>query len=83
MTMIYTKKRLGLELNSRLVAGFSLITISKWALKLYSENELEFEDNVEDTILKLIAMDEGSESIHVREDLQRLADTLFDKKTLP
>lgn len=77
--MIYTKKQFGLELHSKLLIKCTYNEISKWAFKIYIDHGSDFENELDFSVLKLIAMEEGPEFILSREELQLLAETLIGK----
>ena len=78
--MTYTKKKFGLELKSKLIMKNNNNEISKWAFKIYIDHGLEFENGLDDIVLKLIAMEEGPEFFLSNEELQLLADKLIGKE---
>lgn len=77
--MTYTKKEFGLELKAQLLQGDDYRKISKWAFKIYIDQGLEFEKDLDYTVLKLIAMEEGAEFILSKEDLLILSDKLINE----
>ncbi len=78
--MAYTKNQFGSALKTRLLTGHSCQEISKWAFKIYTDHGLEFENDLDYFVLKLIAMEEGPEFYLSDEELKLLADELIREK---
>lgn len=78
--MIYTKKEFGSELKGKLSEGNNYHDISKWAFKIYTDRGLEFEDGLDDFVLKLVAMEEGPEFVLSKEELKSIADQLLNRE---
>jgi hypothetical protein len=77
--MTYTKKEFGLGLKAQLLQRNDYSKISKWAFKIYIDEGLRFEDDLDYIVLKLIAMEEGPEFIFSKEDLLILANKLINE----
>ena len=77
--MIYTKKQFGLELKEKIAKGSTCKEISRWAFKVYTNYGLDFEDELDYFVLKLIAMEEGPEFFLSKEELMFLANELTGK----
>ena len=76
--MTYTKKEFGVELHAQLLLGNDYNEISNWAFQIYINHGLEFEKNLDNFVLKLIAMQEGPEFILSKEELRNLANELIN-----
>lgn len=76
VVMAYTKKQFGLELKEKIVEGSNNQQISKWAFKVYTDHGLNFEDGLDYFVLKLVAMEEGTEFSLSKDDLILLANEL-------
>lgn len=77
---MYTKKQFGLELKSKLLAGDRWDEISKWAFQIYLDYISEFESGLGHVVLKLVAMEEGSEFLLSEEELRSLANELIGEE---
>ena len=55
--MTYTKKKFGLELKSKISKNINHIEIAKWAFKIYIDFGLDFENGLDEVVLKIIAME--------------------------
>lgn len=75
--MGYTKKEFGIELKHKLFSGCSNHEISKWAFSVYLDHGLEFEDDLEFFVLKIVAMEEGPEFFISNDDLNILSEKLI------
>ena len=71
-----TKREFGILLSDHLLRGASVNDVSRWAHSLYLERGREFEPEVGDLVMKLIAMDEGPEFQYSREELVEMAGEL-------
>ncbi len=67
------KKMFGLELHSKLALGHDYNQISDWAFQLYHDPDLNLDNDLTTTVLKLISMQEGSEFILSAEELESIA----------
>lgn len=73
--MMLTRAEFGRALKEELKKGYDVVRIARWAYELHS-NATDFEAGLEAAILRVIAMEEGSEFELSEEDLGRLSDSL-------
>lgn len=68
---------LGLGLRSQLAYESDYNQISDWAFQLYNDPDVDFDDDVSQVIMKLVAMQEGPEFILSKEELELMAQELI------
>lgn len=73
--MTVTRAEFGRALREELKRGYDVVRIARWAYEFHLR-ATDFESGLEPEILRVIAMEEGSEFEQSVEDLERLADAL-------
>ncbi len=80
MREIYTKKMLGEGLLNEILRGKDIDSIANWAYRTYSETSYEFESEIVDIIMSLVAMLEGPEFEYTHEELREIANKLITEE---
>ena len=75
--MAYTRKDFGLELKEKIKKGETQDAIGKWAYKMYWEHMLEIDDEFQDFLTDLDAIQDGPEFERSYEELDQIADRLI------
>lgn len=73
---MYTKKQFGTILKAKIATGISNQEIAEWAFEIYNRYELDFEKNLDQIVLQLVAMGEGPEFFLSKKELLSLANEL-------
>ena len=75
--MKLTSKKLGSIILTELETGYEVVKVSRIALDLYQDSEIELTPEINNLLLELIAMEEGPEFEFSEKDLFELANKLF------
>lgn len=75
--MAYTRKQFGLELKEKIKQKTDVDLIGSWALSIYYEHMLEIDDEFQDFLTDLNAMEGGPEFERSYEELDEIADRLI------
>ncbi|MCX5924641.1 MAG: hypothetical protein NTZ68_04425 [Candidatus Dependentiae bacterium] len=75
--MAYTRKDFGLELKEKIKKGEAQDAIGEWAYAMYYEHMLEIDDDFQDFLTDLNAMEGGPEFARSYEELDQIADRLI------
>ena len=75
--MAYTQKEFGLELKKRIKAKQGIAIIGRWAFGRYWSYKLEIDDDFQNLLKDLSAMENGPEFEFSYEELDQIADRLI------
>jgi hypothetical protein len=75
--MAYTRKQCGLELKEKIKHKIDAALIGRWAYSMYYEHMLEIDDDFQDFLLDLNAMEDDPQFELSYEKLDQLADKLI------
>jgi hypothetical protein len=70
--MSYTSMMLGDELERELKYGYDVVRIARMAFKIYHEHGRDLSSELDEMLLSLMAMEEGSEFEFSEEELWKL-----------
>ena len=59
--MTYTAEEFGIELLDQIKFGYDVVRIAYWAHQKYMDLGIEVEESVQQSILQIVAMEEGPE----------------------
>ena len=76
--MIYTVKDFGNDIIDQIKIGYDVVRIARWAHQKYMESGIEVEEDVQQAILKIVAMEEGPEFEMDQNELIAFAKGLID-----
>jgi len=72
----YSKNDFGTGLRRQLEGPFDVVRIARWAFREFHNNCREMEPELQEVVLKVVAMEEGPEFEYSAEELKSLADQL-------
>ena len=75
--MAYTKKDFGLELKEKIKNKIDVAEIGRWAFSVYWEHMLEIDDDFQDFLTDLNAMEDDPQFEFSYEKLDQIADRLI------
>jgi hypothetical protein len=78
--MKFTHRKLGLWLLTQLEDSTPITAIAKAAYQIYSNHELEKDENVNEVLYDLMLMDAGEEFERPRQDLETLGLSLINQQ---
>ncbi len=80
--MNYSKKEFGQALETQLLSGYDVIRLARWAYTLFSEHSSHLEPGLQEILMQIVAMEEGTEFEFSESELKKLAEELAaDPKT--
>ncbi|MBI2344744.1 hypothetical protein HYV10_01575 [Candidatus Dependentiae bacterium] len=75
--MAYTRKQCGLELKEKIEQKVDVVSIGRWAYNMYYEHMLEIDDDFQEFLKDLNAMEDDPQFELLYEELNYLADKLI------
>ncbi|MCX5924640.1 MAG: hypothetical protein NTZ68_04420 [Candidatus Dependentiae bacterium] len=75
--MAYARKDFGLELKEKIKNGEAQDAIGKWAYEIYYEHMLDIDDDFQEFLKDLNAMEDDSQFERSYEELNKIADKLI------
>ena len=73
------KQMIGKELKSELAKGYDIVRISRWALRVFSENIRFLDSSTRDILEKLLSMEDDPQFELTAIDLRNLAERLISE----
>lgn len=73
---MYTKFDFGKELAEQVNKKYDIIYLSNWAHRKYLDHANQLDEETDNAIMAIIAMDEGDEFVLTKEELLKLASDL-------
>jgi len=73
------KQMIGKELKSELAQGYDIVRISRWALRVFSENIRSLDASSRDILEKLFSMEDDPQFELTADELCALANKLIDE----
>ncbi len=74
--MSYSKQEFGQRLKDQILSGYDIVKLARWAHSLFLENSSQMEPELQETIMQLVAMEEGPEFEFSEAELTELAEEL-------
>lgn len=74
--MTLTAKKLSSALQAELDKGYDIVRIARVAFHLYQDHGVELTPDLDETLLQLMAMEEGPEFEYSEEELRALVEKL-------
>lgn len=74
--MTLTAKKLSSVLQAELDKGYDVVRVARVAFQLYQDYGVELTPDLDETLLQLMAMEEGSEFEYSEEELRVLVEKL-------
>jgi len=75
--MAYTRKECGLELKEKIRQMVNVVEIGKWAYAMYSEHMFDIDDDFQEFLKDLNAMEDDPQFEFSYEKLDQIADRLI------
>jgi hypothetical protein len=75
--MTYTRKDFGKDLMAELEQGYDVVRLSRWAMSLYLKHCHEMDPDLYETIMSIVAMEEGPEFEFSEQELRQMANELL------
>ncbi len=74
---VYTRQQFGKELKEKIEQKIDVAEIGKWAYKMYYKHMLDIDDDFQNFLIDLNAMEDGPEFEFSYEELDKIADRLI------
>lgn len=74
--MSYTKKDFALRLKRQLIGTYDIVKVARWAHQEFLDHARELEVGLQLEMMKVIAMEEGSEFEMTEPEIRKFADEL-------
>ena len=75
--MTYSKKEFGQSLKKQLLSDYDVVRLARWTHSLFLEHSSHLEPGLQEILMQLAAMEEGTEFEFSEAELRELADGLI------